>query len=70
LFFSLYTSLKIRAVTQAIAAFFALSKEKITMLNLGRLFSTNSLMKEAHYFLKSSGLQNLLTLKLIKTKVG
>ncbi|MGK0364562.1 MAG: hypothetical protein ACI85O_001619, partial [Saprospiraceae bacterium] len=42
-FFFLYTSLKIRAVTQAIAAFFALSKEKITTLNLGRLFSTNSL---------------------------
>ncbi|MGK0364000.1 MAG: hypothetical protein ACI85O_001054 [Saprospiraceae bacterium] len=32
-----------RAVTQAIAAFFALSKEKITTLNLGRLFSANSL---------------------------
>ncbi|MGK0364209.1 MAG: hypothetical protein ACI85O_001266, partial [Saprospiraceae bacterium] len=42
-FFFLYTSLKIRAVTQAIAAFFALSKEKITTLNLGRLFSANSL---------------------------
>ncbi|MGK0366360.1 MAG: hypothetical protein ACI85O_003433, partial [Saprospiraceae bacterium] len=45
LFFFLYTSLKIRAVTQAIAAFFALSKEKITALNLGRLFSTNSLSR-------------------------
>ncbi|MGK0366503.1 MAG: hypothetical protein ACI85O_003576 [Saprospiraceae bacterium] len=43
MFFFLYTSLKIRAVTQAIAALFALSKEKITTLNLGRLFSTNSL---------------------------
>ncbi|MGK0363004.1 MAG: hypothetical protein ACI85O_000043, partial [Saprospiraceae bacterium] len=51
LFFFLYTSLKILAVTQAIAAFFALSKEKITTLNLGRLFSTNSLILK--YFAKS-----------------
>ncbi|MGK0365075.1 MAG: endonuclease I [Saprospiraceae bacterium] len=43
MFFFLYTSLKILAVTQAIVAFFALSKEKITTLNLGRLFSANSL---------------------------
>jgi hypothetical protein len=45
LFLFLYTSLKILAVTQAIAAFFALSKEKITTLNLGRLFSANSLTR-------------------------
>ena len=43
MFFLLYAALKILAIAEAMPAFFALPKEKITAQNLGSLLLTNSL---------------------------